>query len=217
MQSPSLLYVTACVFLVACVCLSMTNARETPAPSKKFLSIWLSPSQSDPHTAGIEDIVKNGGGPVFSPHVTLLPLTTTLEDWPKIEPLLSQIAGDVEGVINIPFFNLKFGNTFYQSVILEAQKVEPLMLLAAQMYSSVGKYFGPSIPPYYPHMSLYYGNYTSETTTKITDMVKDYGLLNVGIEFDRMVVWTTDDDVPSWIFLGDYLLGDPVFRPNKSG
>ncbi|PRP77738.1 hypothetical protein PROFUN_14164 [Planoprotostelium fungivorum] len=192
----------------------LRNIFQAKPNQPKFLSVWISPQTDHSAVKHLRKIILEGGGPVFSPHVTLLPLlNSTYSDWADVQPIISDISVAAGGPLDLQFHNLKVGVNFYQSIILEAVQNEDIMKLGQSVADRLGERYGAKvIPPYYPHMSLFYGTHTPKIIDKITQMVDNYKLINSTIRFDRMDVWATNDDVDEWRYLGYWRLGEAKLR-----
>ncbi|PRP78008.1 hypothetical protein PROFUN_14046 [Planoprotostelium fungivorum] len=175
-------------------------------PELKFLTVWIAPQTHHSAMKHLRKIIRETGGPVFPPHVTLLPLlNSTYSDWADIQPILSDISVAAGGPLDLQFYDMKVKDNFYQSIILEAVQTEDLMKLGQSVADQLGERYGAKdIPPYYPHTSLFYGTHTPEIVDRVTQMVDDYKLINTTIRFDRMDVWATPDTIEEWRYLGEF-------------
>lgn len=129
-------------------------------------SIWLIPPE--PVFGKLSGIIKElagrYGGPVFSPHLTLVGGGEgTLSDFQKAAK------ASVQGLreITLQSDSVSFSTTYFQSVFLRARPTASLLELHTRLYKNLGL---PQ-PVFMPHFSLYYGNNDMTIREKIASEI----------------------------------------------
>ncbi|KAG8969689.1 hypothetical protein FRC03_001561 [Tulasnella sp. 419] len=191
------------------------------------ISIWLMPDPAARQTLKtvISKLSEKHQSPAFEPHITLLSLPSDIVESAHPLALLGPDAEKGNGEkgyfphrpFPVVFKRLTTGRTFFQSVLIEVdspekvdEEVNMLEYLSNSAYSWNGK-----TAPYYPHLSLYYGEPPVEVKSQIVAELKadntvttnNDGTLDVGglkNGFDVTEVWVvrTEGPVEGWEVVG---------------
>ncbi|KIO17546.1 hypothetical protein M407DRAFT_170429, partial [Tulasnella calospora MUT 4182] len=182
---------------------------------------WLVPPPRASQALGavIASIASRYKSPKFQPHITLLSFPATPDiDSDALLPPQAQLPS----AIPITFQQICTGKTYFQSVLIELEKREDSVLQA--LYNQVKtfnqKNRGNSIPPtiegmpistkpFYPHLSLYYGDPSMEVKEEIIEALAAEGAISIsgpltvgGVEggFHVSEIWVvrTEGPVEEW-------------------
>lgn len=169
--------------------------------------------------AVIASIASTYKSPKFHPHVTLLSFPAT----PLIDPnTLLPPRSELPPAVPITFQQICTGNTYFQSVLIELEKREDSVLQA--LYNQLdgfnqkdqvdliqpmteGTLSGKK--PFYPHLSLYYGDSPMEVKEEIIESLTTEGAVSIsgpltvgGVEggFHASEIWIvrTEGPVEGW-------------------
>lgn len=163
----------------------------------KGCSLWLIPAgeKYQRFAALIKKLAKKYAGPIFKPHITLLGET----DLPKEEVLRrceQLVAGQKPFTITLK--DIGYQNYHFRALFLKVQKNQQLLALhkrAKEIFDM------RNIPPYMPHLSLLYGNYSPEVKKKI---IKEIGKgQTTNFIIDRVFVYKTGGEAEIWYKIGE--------------
>ena len=144
------------------------------------------------------------GGPVFTPHVTLLSLAFLSTEEPETV-LTKKMAAFA--VACAPF-SLALGlpaveDRYFRSLYLRVQEKESMTALhrrAAEAFS-----VAPDAE-YVPHLSLLYGNYSQERKEERTTSLDLQG--TDSFQVDQVNLWKTEGEVADWIRIASFNMGN---------
>lgn len=135
----------------------------------------------------IHSLSKKYSTPDFEAHITIL---TQLEAKEKdFTTTVGQIVKDFKK-IKVSFLGMNFSSTIHHCVLAQIKMSPQLLTLHNELAS---KLKDPDKTPYFPHMSLMYGNLTPEKRLYISNQVK----LGKYLLLDQIVVVHADGDLPS--------------------
>ncbi|KAG8962473.1 hypothetical protein FRC05_005318, partial [Tulasnella sp. 425] len=161
------------------------------ATAEASISLWLVPpaKASQALEAVIASIASTYKSPKFRPHVTLLSFPAT----PQIDPnTLLPPRSELPPAVPITFQQICTGNTYFQSVLIELEKREDSVLQA--LYDQVDGFnqkdqvdlIRPTTEgtlsvkkPFYPHLSLYYGDSPMEVKEEIIESLTTDGAVSI--------------------------------------
>ncbi|KAG8858507.1 hypothetical protein FRB96_005178 [Tulasnella sp. 330] len=197
------------------------------------IAIWLVPPEGafKPLEALISEIAAKQSSPVFQPHITLLSLPSGSRI--SSDSILPRKA-DLPETVPITFNKVCAGRSYFQSVLVELKltagsTLEELynavlgldegLLAGANTQSEEGSRY---LRPYYPHLSLFYGDVPMEAREAIIKDLIEEGqvesvdgyppLTIVGVEGGFLVVelWIVKCDGPTkdWQVLEKIKLSD---------
>ncbi|KAG8934423.1 hypothetical protein FRC01_003097 [Tulasnella sp. 417] len=185
------------------------------------ISVWLvpPPKASQALEAVIASVASRYKSPKFQPHITLLSFPAT----PDIDPnALLPPRAQLPSTVPITFQEVCTGKTYFQSVLIELEKREDSVLQALynQVKTFTQKNRGDPVSsaiegtpsgtkPFYPHLSLYYGEPPMEVKEEIIDALAVEGAISIsgpltvgGVEggFHVSEIWVvrTEGPVEGW-------------------
>lgn len=126
-------------------------------------SLWLMPSGEvyERFTYLIKRLAQEYNGPIFQPHVTLLGEFTQSEE--EVIKLTQDLIAD-QKPFPVTLRQIDYQDFHFRALFVIAEITEPLLSL----HSRAKQIFGmQNIPPYMPHLSLLYGNYSNDVKEKI--------------------------------------------------
>jgi len=152
----------------------------------KGYSIFIVPRDSAYENAGaiIRDLATRFEGPVFEPHVSILPqvIATAAEVIEKTEHILENVKP-----FSIVTSTLHFGATYFTSLYLG---VEPTAELTGLSQAAREQFKRLDDPPYAPHMSLFYGELEQGLRTTMAEQI---GSPQLGFRVERIGVFDVDN------------------------
>ena len=172
--------------------------------SSRFIgySLWLSSSGelSDHLSIVIKTLAKDYNGPVFGPHVTLLTITSQLNE-------AEIILRTKKLVKNIKPFNIELGkiateDSFFRSCYcianrnntnLQLCRTEALKVFEMQEHGA-----------YMPHLSLYYGNLPQSTKDSMISSISLPKIMKFLV--NRIYVYRTEGETQDWVRVGSFIL-----------
>ncbi len=170
--------------------------------TKQYLSLYLEPSGQDWLNLSqvIKQLAQEFGGPVFVPHLTLIPdRLGTLEE---ICQTGLRVAQQITWPLTLSFDTVATGATRYQTVFLKAQLTPELTHASA---TARQLFFADDLPPITPHLSLFYADINNQPTDpavrdKIADRARELlaELLPITFTCDQITVNTSGENVESW-------------------
>ncbi|KAG9010492.1 hypothetical protein FRB94_010257 [Tulasnella sp. JGI-2019a] len=184
------------------------------------ITIWLVPPEGPfkPLEALIAEIASKHSSPVFQPHITLLALPS---DSPITSDAILPPLSELPATIPITFNKVCAGQSYFQSVLVELEikdgstldelykatlKKNEGLVKGEDASSELG---GRFLRPFYPHLSLYYGEVSAEVRSAIIKGLVDEGkvqpagvhspLTIVGVEggFQVTDIWVVKCDGPT--------------------
>ncbi|KAG8760722.1 hypothetical protein FRC14_002218 [Serendipita sp. 396] len=174
------------------------------------LSLWLIPSQ--PLKSQIQTIINEVAdaerAPKFEPHMTVvsIPCPSAI---PPLQSSLMPVLTRFES-LRLAFKSLFVGTSYFISVALLLHPTPALVEFQRDIVRALSQELGgePSDKPFLPHISLYYGNISSEDRERIASAIRDKGLLDndAGLTIggvssnlpDELWVVKTEGPVESW-------------------
>jgi len=148
----------------------------------------------------IERLAEAYGGPVFPPHVTLVPAIEGLNDEQVLEKART-LASELTP-FSIQFGSLSGEPTFFRTYYVCVQN-SPELTHAHELAQKV--YGMSSEESYRPHLSLFYGNLDEERRTKlVSETVAPH---EATFTADRIHVYRTEGPTEAWIKIGEVLMG----------
>lgn len=167
--------------------------------ARNLYSLWLIPAgESHKILSGeIKRLSKKYRTPSFDPHITLL---TDIEE-EKNDVLLrtSELAKHTRSFL-IKFGKIGYAQEYLRALFLEVEQSREIMYLNA----AVRKLFGrESDPPYFPHLSLIYGDFSNSLKEKIIKEIK----LKRDLAFvvKSMSVYSSAPEVRRWKKIGSFI------------
>jgi len=172
--------------------LSGIAAGEETSPMALTYSLWLVPDGEVQASMArtIAELAEQHGGPIFSPHITLLGGLQGTED--EILRLASRIVEQIPP-LDVEFEGLGAEDVYFRSLYLVARPT--LRLVAANQIARRLSCVDPA-EPFRPHLSLIYGMYRAETKRAIVQSLG--GHLPSDCHIARLEVWRTDQPVERW-------------------
>mmetsp|Transcript_14777 Transcript_14777/g.24405 ORF Transcript_14777/g.24405 Transcript_14777/m.24405 type:complete len:176 (-) Transcript_14777:64-591(-) len=162
-----------------------------------MLSLWLAPDDSSNVFEDLRDLISRlageYGGPSFLPHVTLLGLLPGDEDavLDKVRSLASRISP-----YEVHLTEIKYLPEYYRSLFIEVEQTDNVMIAAADARK---EFHIEDVSPYYPHLSLMYGDFPAELKEQILqELTKEKQFDNVRYTVNNIEVWRTSGPVGSW-------------------
>lgn len=126
-------------------------------------SLWLIPkgAEYDRFANLIKRLADEYNGPIFEPHITLLgSISQTKKE--VIEKARQLCLGQKPFPITLQ--TVDYQDFFFRALYIQAQITEPLL----KMHNQAKELFNMQhIPPYMPHLSLLYGNYSLKIKKEI--------------------------------------------------
>ncbi|KAJ3013627.1 UNVERIFIED_CONTAM: hypothetical protein HDU68_000619 [Siphonaria sp. JEL0065] len=171
------------------------------------LSLWISsPKGSDLDqklNAIVEHFSKKLGTPKWSPHITLLGsiVATPEEAVSKIQDAVKH-----RGPLKITLTDIVTKNLYFQCVMAKAEESQPLLSLNAFLRTV---YPPHQNEPYWPHLSLVYGDLDAETRNSVVEEIKankDWDIVGSVINVHVIEVWNTEGPVDGWKLVGQVQL-----------
>lgn len=163
--------------------------------------LWLAPEGDALHRLQdvVDGLAEAHGGPVFTPHVTLLSGLTA--DEASLIETNRRLAAGLE-----PFhLNLtapEAGTTFFQCIYMRVAENSSL----SQTRQAAGEAFALPADDYMPHLSLYYGDVSPEHRATILAAVPAHVKCNFPVESIQLI--RADSERPAdWHCVDEALLG----------
>jgi len=139
------------------------------------ISLWLVPPVQDREKlqSVISTISSNHNSPKFEPHITLVSL-----------PPASSIPtlGNMKS-FGVTFLPVAAGHTFFQSVLIPIPASAELLDLRVSTCDTLKVPF----QPYFPHLSLYYGDVSNEERETIIEELHKEGITQIGTDGNTRV------------------------------
>lgn len=132
-------------------------------PDAKGYSLWLVPTGEtyDKLSGIIKRLAEEYNTPLFEPHITLLGEAPQSEN-DVIKRTRQLISGQKPFLATIR--TLDYQDFYYRALFVKAEKTEPLLAFHERAKTIFEM---PDIPPYMPHLSLLYGNFSGDIKKKI--------------------------------------------------
>ena len=137
----------------------------------------------------------NTPGPSF-PHVTLFELLEAEE-----QDLLTKVRKIIKSskIMEVEIFGMNFTNTVNQCVFAQIKMSAQLLTLYKELETNL-QYYNKS--PFFPHMSLIYGDFSPEEKSNIAEQVK----LGKKLLLDKLIIYR-DGPLPSdWKHVAEFEL-----------
>lgn len=140
------------------------------------------------------------GSPTFAPHVTLLaPVALSVPVW-EVMTTLQKAINDASSRCSLRGLQLELqpaqgGSHYFQSVLAPITPTDPLLILrrACEDAFSIHR---PT--PYFPHLSLLYGDITDQERSDIADRVNRENRLPSAISVEEVVLVKALGKVQDW-------------------
>ncbi len=168
--------------------------------------LWLKPSGDllDALSETIERLSCRLGGPVFTPHITLLGSVPGTEGQhrARVEALAAQMK-PFDVVLDQPCT----GTEYFESVFMQVRPNEPLVSANALAC----RLFGAAAKPYRPHLSIVYGEFTQEQKQEvIPDLTVFVGR---SLHVDRFyLIQALSREPADWHQVWDAAMSEPAKR-----
>ncbi len=154
---------------------------------------------ADELAAIIKTLSAEYGGPVFTPHVTLL---ARIEGEEKEVIEKSQILADKLSPITLTLGTLDIKDAFFKALYMQIEEVGDMKKYHAQANEIFSM---QDEGEYVPHLSLLYGNYEKEQKeTTIKDLIVPQGKAFLA---DRMHLYKTEGPAENWQKIQEFILG----------
>ncbi len=164
----------------------------------KGYSLWLLPTGEvyEKLATLIKKLAEENNTPIFDPHVTLLGeiIQSKGDIVRKIEELISD-----QKQFPLTLSRIDYQDFYFRALFVKAEINESLLSLHNQAKMIFGM---QNIPPYMPHLSLLYGNLSTATKEKITEMIgKDQ---TTQFTADRIYLFKTGGEVSTWYKIKEF-------------
>ncbi|KAI9342617.1 2',3'-cyclic-nucleotide 3'-phosphodiesterase [Obelidium mucronatum] len=168
------------------------------------LSLWIGPPKGSVLDRKLNDIVSHFssklGTPKWGPHITLLgSVVATAEQ----ATLKIQQAVQGRGSFKVPLVDLVTKDFYFQCVMAKAEETAELMSLNALLRTV---YPPPHSEPYWPHLSLVYGDLDAKTKDQIVEEIKSNkewsDIVGSVVEVSEIQLWNTEGAVDNWKLVG---------------
>ncbi len=149
----------------------------------------------------IEQLAEEYGGPLFTPHVTLLARIASEEEALLVEK--AKLLAEQIAPFSITLGNFGLEDAYFRALYVHAECEE-----IVRAHKSANQIFGTEDErAYIPHVSLLYGNYPYDRKQKTAQALS----LPPGETFlvDRIHLYKTEGEVSEWIHIGEYSLTLP--------
>ena len=133
---------------------------------KKNYSLWLMTEEdiSDKVYSLIKQLAKDYSGPVFEPHITLLPDIVLSEE--EIIEKTSKLASDEHSFL-IEVEKIDYQNTYFRNLFIKLKLNDELL----NLHNEANQIFEiDNDQVYMPHISILYGNHSKETKEEIVEL-----------------------------------------------
>ena len=156
-------------------------------------ALWLVPSSPERDTAVdvIQDLIKaQPESPAFDPHVTLLHPISKSIPIEKITTTLQNIAQSLDLRAKPLWLNLgpAQGGTFYYQSVLAPVNLKSDDTLSGLRSACEEAFDLKNLKPYFPHLSLLYGDLSSERRDELAKTVTDAGKLPTSLTIKEILV-----------------------------
>lgn len=144
----------------------------------------------------INSLSKKYGTPNIDAHVTLLgPLEAEEKD------LVTKVKRSIKNInkIKVEIFGVNFSNTVSQCVFAQIKMSPQLLTLYKELETNL-QYSNKS--PYFPHMSLIYGDFTPEEKSIIAKQVK----LDNKLMLDKLIIFREGPLPSDWTQVAEFEL-----------
>ncbi|KAJ3298695.1 hypothetical protein HDU79_008188 [Rhizoclosmatium sp. JEL0117] len=172
------------------------------------LSLWIGPPKDSDLYKKLDDIVGHFSSklssPKWAPHITLLGsvVATPEEAATKIKQ-----AAASHGPFKVTLTELVTKDLFFQCVMAKSEETKELLELNAALRAV---YPPPHSEPYWPHLSLVYGDLSAETKQNVIDEIKNNadwaGIVGSVVEVNVIELWNTEGPVENWKKVGEVTL-----------
>jgi 2'-5' RNA ligase len=169
---------------------------------KEFFCLWLVPElETEAELAELlVELSADLGGPLFSPHLTLIGETEDERD--ALDMKLSDVAARFPA-FEAPVVRVETGDSYYQSLYLRFENAGTLRALKEAL---VAVTVPENVDAFMPHVSLFYGESAgkADAAARLQD-----AWAGRNIRFDRLVIVPSGRRVPidEWTTLGSFQLG----------
>jgi 2'-5' RNA ligase len=148
--------------------------------------LWIAPEGKlgDMLQSTIEDLAHRNGGPLFSPHITLL----TYLEGPEVELVsrTEQVAS-TQTPFELSLEKAEVSDTFFQCIYLRVAESAPLL----DFRRKVARTFQRPEKPYMPHLSLLYGDLAKEQRDEVASNLPSSLLLQISISSVQLIKATS--------------------------
>jgi 2'-5' RNA ligase len=164
-------------------------------------SLWIIPSKSctEKLQDGITQLSRLYKAPAFKPHITIL------QPWAGSETAAIANAEKFAGSIKpypITFAGVDFSNEFFQCVFLRVKETSEVM----EAYRKTNEAFGmTTYPPYSPHLSLLYGNFSAQEKQKAIDQVGSK-LVSCNFTANRFHLYHVCAEIQNWRLVREFII-----------
>ncbi|KAI8617198.1 RNA ligase/cyclic nucleotide phosphodiesterase [Chytriomyces sp. MP71] len=171
------------------------------------LSLWIGPPKGSKLDRALTEVVKHYsaelGTPVWEPHITLLGSVLA-----SPEEALTTITDAVKDVtpFDVPLVDIVTKDFFFQCIMAKAAENNALMSLNASLRNL---YPPPNNEPFWPHLSLVYGDLELDVKTRVCNEIKsnhDWSIVGSVVHVEVIEIWRTEGPVDSWVKVGQVSL-----------
>lgn len=170
------------------------------------MSLWLCPTGQEAHILrqAIQALAKQqSGSPEFDPHVTLLgsiPLPHLPADVVRRLQRVLSSAGVLGAALELDILPAQHGQTYHQSVLAPVQRNTSLSALRKACEDEFDIH---SSTPYFPHLSLLYGDLSQDRRDELAAHVNgSLQLLPRTAKFGELCIVRTVGPVEDWEVIG---------------
>ena len=177
--------------------------RAHPPDSADF-ALWLEPQPCTGQLAGVVNALSEAesGSPSFVPHITLLhpiarstPVSSIVNDLRR----LVQEQGDLSGGIHVALEAAQSGSHYYQCVLAPVSPNDSL----SRLRSSCEAAFDVHPPgPYFPHLSLLYGDISEERRRELAHVANTAHKLPTALLLGEILVVNCEGTAAEWKVVG---------------
>lgn len=176
--------------------------RTPTQPASYRHALWLVPADQAPLDALIQELAQAHQGPRFDAHITLL--GGLMGRGAELAKQLAPFVASHEP-INLKARQLKMGASYMRSFYLAFDESTALNTLREQLVDLFGM---NDLPPFEPHLSLYYGNATPAQKTAMGEHI--HKRIPTSILFSQLWLVQTAVAVPDWCLIARMTLGESV-------
>jgi len=144
------------------------------------LTLWLTPPDPSSLDSLVVELSKKHSTPSFSAHVTLLGdqsfrnKLSVEEVTEKVRQGIGLWRSTTGGNLEISFNDVRAGPSFFQCILLAVIEDPCLLALNKLMFEALADSDG-SLPTYFPHLSLVYGDLSKDEKAAMIESIKSDG------------------------------------------
>ncbi|KAJ3109816.1 hypothetical protein HDU97_000046 [Phlyctochytrium planicorne] len=170
-------------------------------------SLWIGPPSKSSLFHDIKEVVhaysKKLGTPEWQGHITLL---GQVED--PIEDLTARLSDLCKNIkpFTVGLTDIVIKDQFFQCVMAKIEETSELM----ELNRKVQALFPGDRAPYWPHLSLVYGDLTQEQRLEVQQELretKEWAIVGSRAEIKVIEIWSTEGPVSNWYKAGEVPLG----------